>query len=203
MATINDLPGIACVLPISTRLLIILYSTFSNLVQSLTLAIRLFMDDPGACLIHKEKILLVRDATVSLESLPDMYNAWSSTYRGRLKGECVSVKVWRGEGLSSPSRERTKFLRLEHELLVWREASMSHPNIAAVHGLIFALGNLPSVVTPYYRNGHINTYISKNPRTELKPLMINVAAGLQYLHQLSPPVSHGDVRGVSGSVLLS
>ncbi|KAJ3781707.1 kinase-like domain-containing protein [Lentinula aff. detonsa] len=152
------------------------------------------MSNISDCVSSEDETLFNRDITISLETLPYKCNAWSSIYRGQHKGRPVSVKVWRGEGLLSPSRERTEFLRnLEREVRVWQ--AMSHPNIGTVHGMLFAPSNLPSVVAPYYPNGDINTYVSNNLCTNLKALLLGVAAGLQYLHQLNPPISHGDVRG--------
>ncbi|GAW04957.1 kinase-like protein [Lentinula edodes] len=152
------------------------------------------MNKPIECLLHRDRALLAEYANVCLESLPDKCNAWSSTYRGLHKGRSICVKVWRGEGLVLPSQERTGFFRkLEREVLAWQV--LSHPNIGAVHGLLFTLNNLPSVVTPYYPNGDINSYVSNNPCIDLKALVLGVATGLRFLHHLNPPISHGDVRG--------
>ncbi|KAF9065356.1 kinase-like domain-containing protein [Rhodocollybia butyracea] len=64
-----------------------------------------------------------------------------------------------------------------------------------MYGMVFVLGNMPAVVTPHHANGNINQYLRKNPSADLKLLLAGVASGLQYLHELSPPVSHGDLRG--------
>ncbi|KAJ3823148.1 kinase-like domain-containing protein [Lentinula raphanica] len=152
------------------------------------------MDDPTGCLLHKDRTLISNSATISLERWPDTYNAWSSIYRGLHLGRLVSVRVWRGGDLISPSPERTNFLRkLEREIVVWQ--ALSHPNIASVYGIMFTPGKLPAVVTSYYSNGDINNFVLNNPCVDLKELLLGVGTGLQHLHQSNPPIAHGDVRG--------
>ncbi|KAF5364546.1 hypothetical protein D9757_011817 [Collybiopsis confluens] len=194
MANIYEFLNTTGCLPTIARFLIVLCSFSIELAQTFVVIATNYMHDPSDCLLHKERVVLSGEQAVSLETLPDRFNAWSSTYRGIYRGQCVAVKVWRGEGLSIPSKERTDFFRkLEREIIGWQ--AISHTNIATVYGLAFTFANLPSLVTNYYPNGNINDYLSKNPTEEKNKLLIGVASGLQYLHQLNPPVSHGDVRG--------
>ena len=81
-------------------------------------------------------------------------------------------------------------------------------------GACYDLGrpNVPCLVSPYLQNGNIRTYLVRNPdadrislvRTalllsfliELLLQLAQVAAALNYLHHLHPPVVHGDLKGV-------
>ncbi|KAJ4485215.1 hypothetical protein J3R30DRAFT_1326379 [Lentinula aciculospora] len=124
----------------------------------------------GQLNLHEGRALLADGSAITLENFPEICNSWSSMYRGDYNGRPVCVKIWRGEGLLLPSRKRTVFLRkLLQEVLAWQ--AMSHPNIGTVHGVLFTLYKLPSVVTPYYPNGDINAYVSNNSCTDLRALV--------------------------------
>ncbi|KAK7461493.1 hypothetical protein VKT23_008667 [Stygiomarasmius scandens] len=136
------------------------------------------------------------DPQFLLEPDPIAYSVSSSTYRAKYNDSLVCLKVWRGFCSNSESRrkERREFRRrLERQLLKWK--NLRHPNVSPLHGMMFAFGKLPAVVTPYYSNGDINKYVQKNPGVDIRALFEMVAEGLAYMHNLNPPVSHGDVRG--------
>jgi len=43
-------------------------------------------------------------------------------------------------------------------------------------------------------NGNINDYLQDHPNTERIPLIQGISKGLRYLHGLSPPIIHGDLK---------
>ncbi|KAJ8089119.1 hypothetical protein PM082_014367 [Marasmius tenuissimus] len=118
---------------------------------------------------------------------------YTTTYKGEnMRHGLVTLRVWRDE---SPDAElRALFLkRFQRELLVWK--GLDHPNIAPLHGLAFAYGQWASSVAPYYQNGTISKYLKSHPQVDPLVLLHGVAKALAYLHSLSPPLCHGDVRG--------
>ncbi|KAF9442881.1 kinase-like protein [Macrolepiota fuliginosa MF-IS2] len=81
------------------------------------------------------------------------------------------------------------------ELRSWRE--LQHPHIVPIHGMIIE-HNMPGLVMPYYKNGHLMQYLRKNPRVDKLELMCQAAAGLEYLHNLMPyPIVHGDIKAAN------
>ncbi|KAG7090450.1 hypothetical protein E1B28_009566 [Marasmius oreades] len=117
----------------------------------------------------------------------------TTTYLAQNKQDgFLAIRVWR-ENFWDPDGRRVFLRRLERELLIWN--NLAHPNIAPLYGLVFAYGKWASSVTPFYRNGTINSYLSNHPKTDPLVLLCGAAEGLAYLHSRNPPVSHGDVRG--------
>ncbi|KAL5530899.1 hypothetical protein ACEPAG_3775 [Sanghuangporus baumii] len=82
---------------------------------------------------------------------------------------------------------------------VWRKIG-AHPNIVEILGVMDSYDNsiFPAIVMPYYFRRDIRYFIMKNPDTSDKvraKMMFDVAEGLCYLHKLSPPVIHREIRG--------
>ncbi|THV01324.1 kinase-like protein [Dendrothele bispora CBS 962.96] len=145
---------------------------------------------------EKSSLYLLPDLKFRVEPDPIKTSANSSTYKGQYNGSLVCIKVSRGFCTDSEFRrkERRDYRRrLERQLHIWK--TLQHSNVSPLHGLMFAFGKLPAVVTPYYPNGNINAYIKRNPNVDIRRLFEMVADGLAYMHSLNPPASHGDVRG--------
>jgi serine/threonine protein kinase len=120
----------------------------------------------------------------------------TSMLHGYFGDSRVAVKVWRGASMSKPARR--KFVqRLSIELDNWKR--LDHHNITPFLGVVPGFGTLPALILPFYRNGHVNDYISKNPSTDILHLLGGLADALSYMHNLTPPVVHGDLKGVSHS----
>ncbi|KAL5492978.1 hypothetical protein ACEPAI_4426 [Sanghuangporus weigelae] len=82
---------------------------------------------------------------------------------------------------------------------VWRKIG-AHPNIVEILGVMDSYDNsiFPAIVMPYYFRRDIRYFIMENPDTSDKfraKMMFDVAEGLCYLHKLSPPVIHREIRG--------
>ncbi|KAF8148641.1 kinase-like domain-containing protein [Crassisporium funariophilum] len=117
---------------------------------------------------------------------------------GQLNDQKVIVKVWRGAGMDMKSRERfTK--KLSQELSAWQK--LRHPNIGSFVGLTLGLGHLPALVFPYFHNGNVNQYIANNPNADVLHILTGVAAGLHYMHNQNPPITHGKLKG--SNILIS
>jgi len=118
--------------------------------------------------------------------------AYADMWQARIGEDVVAVKVWRGVSLSVQNR-RCLEMQLSKQLDQWKRCH--HINIVPFLGAVPRQGNLPCVVTPYYKNGHVMQYISNNPMVDKLHLITGVAAAVGYLHSLTPPIVHGDIKG--------
>jgi serine/threonine protein kinase len=46
-------------------------------------------------------------------------------------------------------------------------------------------------------HGNVLSFLEKNPDHDRLGMLLEIAQGLRYLHNLNPQVIHGDIRGVS------
>lgn len=113
---------------------------------------------------------------------------------GELDGinKVFAVKICRGDKI------------LPRELEIWR--TLSHENILPLCGAI-ELGDPSSpdsreciFVSPYLRRGNLVHHLKSDPHTPRLPLMIDVALGLAYLHNVKR-IIHGDIK--AENVLIS
>ncbi|KAF9457377.1 kinase-like domain-containing protein [Collybia nuda] len=86
--------------------------------------------------------------------------------------------------------------QLSQELDLWKRVS-SHPNVAPFLGVMSGFGPLPSLVQPFYKNGNINDYLGKHLDADSLYMLSCVADALDFMHNLSPPVAHGGIRGTN------
>ncbi|KAJ3570473.1 hypothetical protein NP233_g4376 [Leucocoprinus birnbaumii] len=83
------------------------------------------------------------------------------------------------------------------ELILW--AHLSHPNILPFCGVLLDKVNGSQricLVSPFMRNGNLNTYarrLSPRSRLALVITILDVANGLQHLHEFG--IIHGDLKG--------
>jgi len=109
----------------------------------------------------------------------------------------VAIKVLRGGSMGRPSFSDKLNKDLQGHGLVWRQ--FHHPNIANFLGLAFNCGAMPALILEYYPKGNIIDFSKKNSasnETKLR-LIKEIALGIKYLHEFSPPVIHGDIRGAN------
>ena len=102
---------------------------------------------------------------------------------------------------------------LAREVLIWKE--LSHPNVLPLLGIdLIARRPTCCLVSPWMKNGNVITFLKMNPDfnksslVNYRPFLLskrcsevilqvkNIASGLEYLHNLDPPVVHGDIKGV-------
>ncbi|KIK77318.1 hypothetical protein PAXRUDRAFT_835029 [Paxillus rubicundulus Ve08.2h10] len=89
--------------------------------------------------------------------------------------------------------------KLGRELRVWDK--LQHENVVELLGIVHGFGVLPSMVSPWFSNGSLSSYLSKHEAMDLsgrQGLLFDIASGLRYLH--SQDVVHGDLH--SGNVLV-
>ncbi|KIJ19014.1 hypothetical protein PAXINDRAFT_97096 [Paxillus involutus ATCC 200175] len=108
-----------------------------------------------------------------------------------------AVKSQKVEGDTQHLAAQKKKLR--RELKVW--AKLQHENIVELLGIVSGFGVLPSMVSPWFSNESLSSYLS-NHKTMNFPkrqgLLSDIASGLRYLH--SQGIVHGDLH--SGNVLV-
>ncbi|KAG8967815.1 hypothetical protein FRC05_001911 [Tulasnella sp. 425] len=84
--------------------------------------------------------------------------------------------------------------RIKRETTIWR--MVKHRNILPFMGYQI-VNEVPMLVSPWCENGNLATYIDANPeltRNNKLELLRGAARGLVYLHSLSPPIYHGDIK---------
>ena len=81
-------------------------------------------------------------------------------------------------------------------------ASLDDKNIVKMLGLMFELKNY-GLILEFMKNGDLSEYLHKhNVDWEGKlDFICDVAAGMNYLHEQSPPIIHGDLKIIN--VLIS
>ncbi|KAF8319234.1 kinase-like domain-containing protein, partial [Cantharellus anzutake] len=82
------------------------------------------------------------------------------------------------------------------EMKVWR--FLEHPNVAPFYGYMWEeiiVGTFTaSIVTLYYKNGHVYNYLRNQRHADRMLLCHGVANGIAYLHSRPHPVVHGDLK---------
>ncbi|KAF8193964.1 kinase-like domain-containing protein, partial [Mycena galopus ATCC 62051] len=78
------------------------------------------------------------------------------------------------------------------EVNVW--CRLNHPNIVPLLGITYDFGTSLSMVSPWLQKGTLHTYLKSSDirASDLRPLLIDIAQGLSYLH--SKNVIHGDLH---------
>ncbi|KAK0460845.1 kinase-like domain-containing protein, partial [Armillaria novae-zelandiae] len=116
-------------------------------------------------------------------------------WKGHLHDTEVCLKVLRILPTEENGRERVlrEFCR---EALLWRQ--LHHPNILTFLGVnkyLFA----PSycLVSPWMKNGNIMSFLEVHPGHDRLTMLVQVAEGMQYLHNHDPPIVHADIRGAN------
>jgi serine/threonine protein kinase len=108
---------------------------------------------------------------------------------------------------------------LAREVLIWKE--LAHPNVLPLVG-IDLIARKPSccLVSPWMKNGNVMAFLETYPDfnrsslvnyhsflgkwcSEIILQVRDIASGLKYLHNLDPPVVHGDIKGVSMTIIIS
>ncbi|KAF9643694.1 kinase-like protein [Thelephora ganbajun] len=112
-------------------------------------------------------------------------NVSQSTY----KGHRVAVKIFRVYITSDIDVILSRFCR---EGVAWKH--LRHPNILPLLGVTTSEHRL-AMVSRWMENGNINQFIEKDRHVNRAVLLVDVANGLKYLHDLQ--IVHGDLKGAN------
>ncbi|KAF9449199.1 kinase-like protein [Macrolepiota fuliginosa MF-IS2] len=85
--------------------------------------------------------------------------------------------------------------RYSRETILWAE--LEHENILPFYGLFHLDAPLTRIclVSPWMENGNVVRYLEMNTTKPRKPLVCDIARGLEYLH--GQDVVHGDLKGTN------
>ncbi|KAG9044084.1 hypothetical protein FS837_008821, partial [Tulasnella sp. UAMH 9824] len=116
-----------------------------------------------------------------------------TTGKGILKatGQLVAVK-------SLPSiaaRNQQDGTLNPSELGEWLKncSSLKHPRIAELLGCPLTVDNL-TIISVWYPNRNVADFLTVAPHVPRKPMLIQVAEGLTYLHNHVPPIIHSNLK---------
>ncbi|KIM71487.1 hypothetical protein PILCRDRAFT_82730 [Piloderma croceum F 1598] len=116
---------------------------------------------------------------------------FSEVSTGKIQGSCVAIKVLR---LAEDNMERL-LKQISNEALIWRQ--LSHPNVLPFYGIYHEDDNRTRIcfISPWMENGTVREYIKQYPSVDRVGLILDIALGLQYLHEMEPSIIHGDLKG--------
>ncbi|KAF8834902.1 kinase-like protein [Paxillus ammoniavirescens] len=106
----------------------------------------------------------------------------------------VVVKTVRAQRIDTPNMAAQE-KKLRHELNVW--TTLQHENIVELLGVVSGFGLLPSMVSLWFSNRSLSSYLSNHKAmnlSERQGLLFDIASGLMYFHDWG--VIHGDLHGV-------
>ncbi|KAF7368120.1 Kinase-like protein [Mycena sanguinolenta] len=125
---------------------------------------------------------------------PVSSGGFSDIYKGNFNKEAVCIKVLR---IFTVELQLNKIYKeLAREVLIWKE--LSHPNVLPLLGIDLTIRK-PSccLVSPWMKNGNVMAFLERYPDFNKLSLVRDIVNGLEYMHDLDPPVVHGDIKGAN------
>ncbi|KIJ50888.1 hypothetical protein M422DRAFT_27033, partial [Sphaerobolus stellatus SS14] len=128
-------------------------------------------------------------ARTKLVSLNANSSLWRGTYQRDNENKVVALKYLGNAGQVLGKNERES---LQFEIYRW--SCLDHRHIARILGFILSTDhpNEIGIISPWYNNSNLLSYLSENPTVNRVKKMAMIASGLKYLHEHE--IVHGDVR---------
>ncbi|KAF9262815.1 hypothetical protein L218DRAFT_959960 [Marasmius fiardii PR-910] len=121
---------------------------------------------------------------------------FADVYKGFLGSRAVCLKVLRVHTQTDEKKRKKMVENFCQEALIWTQ--LSHPNVLQLLGVNTTLFKTDfCLVSPWMTNGDIITFLERTPNHDRLQSILEIAAGLEYLHSLSPMIVHGDIRGAN------
>ncbi|KAG8915010.1 hypothetical protein FRC00_008779, partial [Tulasnella sp. 408] len=140
---------------------------------------------------NRSKRLNALDRTGQLaERTKTMFTGgFSDVSQAKLGDRVVAVKVLRPVNIEG---DKSRIWNaLAREIYVW--STLNHPNVLELLGFATEDGK-PCLISPWCDNGTLQEYLQKFPDANRRKLVREIAEGLMYLHEQTPPIIHGDIK---------
>ncbi|KAG6336080.1 hypothetical protein ID866_3006 [Astraeus odoratus] len=109
-------------------------------------------------------------------------------------GTRIAIKTVR----CGPPEQEEDMKRALHEIHLW--SKLHHENVLPLLGITFEFDHTVSMVSAWMEKGNAYEYV-QDKSIDPRPLLSDIANGLEYLHNHNPPIYHGDLKG--NNVLIS
>ncbi|TFK19340.1 kinase-like protein [Coprinopsis marcescibilis] len=139
-------------------------------------------------LIHNDVVIVEGTSAIAGGSFGDIW-------RGRIVDQPVALKVMRVT-VKAPQKLLQNHRR---EAIMWSQ--FNHPNVLPFYGIYCwrphedTEGERMALLSPWMENGNAIEYLAINPKADRAGLVLDIAQGLEYLHNFNPPFIHGDLKG--------
>ncbi|KAK1231569.1 MAP kinase kinase kinase activity protein [Marasmius sp. AFHP31] len=137
--------------------------------------------------------ILLNDVVID-GSYPLSGGGYSDIWKGTDGPKKVCLKVLRLHTHGGDQEREKVAARFLKETLVWTQ--LNHPNVLPFLGVntkLFPRGFC--LVSPWMNNGHLLSFLEKNPEHDKLTAICEIAAGMTYLHSLS--ILHGDIKATN------
>lgn len=113
-------------------------------------------------------------------------------YQGNLRrsGTRVAIKVMR----SGPPTEPDGIRSVLREVYIW--SKLRHENVLPLLGIATKFDYTVSIVSAWMAPGNARNYVQRQ-EVDPRPLIVDIARGLEYLHGYRSGVYHGDLKGLN------
>ncbi|KAG6834222.1 hypothetical protein H0H93_011071, partial [Arthromyces matolae] len=121
---------------------------------------------------------------------PVAVGGFADVYKGTFQGQAVCIKISR---VFRGSEIQSAITNAAQEIILWGQ--LSHPNIVPFIGFFFhkdLLGRI-ALVSQWMENDNVNEYLKRNPDAVRLFLALDIARGLEYLHDND--IVHGCMKG--------
>ncbi|KAG8950401.1 hypothetical protein FRC03_012863 [Tulasnella sp. 419] len=102
----------------------------------------------------------------------------------------VAIKTFRNRGSTELEDVSALHKKILKEINIW--GRLNHPNVAPLLGLTIPVHEPPSLISPWFENGNVATYLESRPQADQIRIFCDLSRGLAYLH--SQDIVHGDIK---------